>query len=385
MFCVESNRNNKSLWKLTNKFPRSDDEQSMFDEEVNRVKKLAMEEFQLDDWIARMEEFSNLNPVPLDRADKYVTSQNLAPLLSEESVVLAIATPTDTTLKRSLHLDDHSFTLVPPKPKKSKETTKESKDSQQPLKETLGPSKESQEPLPKEPQQPRVFLLKLGEEMRQLPLMPFPSLLERCTSDFSADALNNGLVRQESDGLSQLLAAASGEAAAASHSNDSRIAAEALLSMEPSLTRHESFGIMDKTEPLPPLSTDAMQAKSPSANEEDKPSAKNESTVQDENAKPFQYPWLKGKSTSKSKYAPKRATRGLLGDSDSEDEEPSKQPPVTLPKEKSESPKKAHRSLLWGSGDPASPHPEARIMKQISADLPPLPCGLHECTSLVLS
>jgi len=87
----------------------------MFDEEVNSIKKLAQEEVQLDKWIAKIEEFSNLNSVPLDCAHKYVTSQHLAPLLADDSVLVAIATPPKTLLKPPLTSDENSFTLQPPK------------------------------------------------------------------------------------------------------------------------------------------------------------------------------------------------------------------------------------------------------------------------------
>lgn len=342
----------------------------------NQLARLRQEECELDKWIQLLKD-----SMP-GRLEGHVSSQDLAPLLGQDSVMLAIATPRDATVRDDGH---HSFTLAPA-------------------------DDESQEAF-----LPRVFLLESAEEMRQLCLIPPPNLMTRCCSDFSVDALSHGVLsRQKSESSGSpwkdLCVAAglpnSGSPSshvsgtiAASNTFDTNMAAEALteLSIEPAqLLRHESFGLaLDKTEPLPPLRGKTLPSPATTTSERE-----TKSPTTDENTEPFQYPWMKGKPIN-PKYAPKRATGGLLCDSE---DEPSPEHHSFMPKGhpwlssstgndaagKSESflPTNAKRSLLWDCDDddePSPPHPAASLMNKISADLAPsMPTLLHECTSLVL-
>jgi hypothetical protein len=109
-------------------------------------------------------------------------------------------------------------------------------------------------------------------------------------------------------------------------------------------------------------------------------------TETNENAKPFQYPWMKNRPMD-AKYTPKKSVGGLLDSEESTPEHPAFAKPLQyswtnmpgmtesfLPK----------RPLLWDCQDP--PRRAASLfMNNLAADATtPMPVLLHECTSLVL-
>ena len=66
------------------------------------------------------------------------------------------------------------------------------------------------------------------------------------------------------------------------------------------LQYHESFGLLDKSEPPPSIDPKVFPCTAP------------DYVVPDENPEPFQYPWLKGTPLSQAKFCPKQSSTRLL-------------------------------------------------------------------------
>lgn len=130
------------------------------------LEKLKQEERQLDDWIKRL-----TKQVSMENSAHNMYSSELKPFLKDNSTMLIIAAPR----KSVLHVP-HVLNTPPPDGH-----YKFSLDSP-----TVHDTSNSM--------LPRAFLLESREEpMRQLSLVPPPPLLEQCCSDFTADALLQGL------------------------------------------------------------------------------------------------------------------------------------------------------------------------------------------------
>lgn len=368
------------------------------------VQHLKEQEADLDSWIAHLEKLN-----ARDEDSAYVTSRTLGPLhqTTQDSILLGIASSRGTTVQTTpppqeenydAGNDHHVLTLCPPS-----------------IKSEL----------------PQVYVLESADSMRELSLLPNPPLMERCCSDFSYNALssNGGLLRQSSIGsngdalfrqssigsFSQVLDTSPSSTAhhhslaAATHSSSSLgaagvMTAEAISAMPmTTLQYHESFGLLDKSEPPPPVTIDPQVF--PCTAPDYVPPA----NTQDENSKPFQYPWLKGTPLSDAKFRPKRSTKGLLCDSDDEDDEPeplpqhsstlwssstwlnnssnSSLPAIGMKEASSLLPNPSRRSsssLYLDNADEPEHVAAAKLMMKISEETAPVPTALHACTSLVL-
>jgi hypothetical protein len=317
----------------------------------------------------------------------YVTPRTLAPLQdsNQDSTFLGIATPRGTAVHQSTH---HGFALCPPIARDDESTL------------------------------PQAYLMESQDAMRQLSLLPKPPLMERCCSDFSYNALNrqssigsfhagggNALIRQSSTGSiglgrqssigsiigntiigpSRLRAqtsigsfschddvAATTTTGGASTTTGSPCALQGMVISEMPLTTlqyHESFGILDKSEPPPSIDPKVFPCTAP------------DYVVPDENAEPFQYPWLKGTPLSQAKFRPKQSSTRLLSN---DSRESSRAPVVTMTDlssgmNESLLPRRSRRSLLDDDDDDEEPMFLTRVSHDMGATL------LHQCaTSLVL-
>lgn len=356
---------------------------------AKQVEQLKEEEADLDSWIAELE-----SRKMKDYDAAHVTSRTLAPLHAQDSIVLGIATPRDTTVQIPReeenhcsgdddHHHRHTFSLCP------------SNENSQGESWTL----------------PQVFLLEKPNALRELSFLPNPPLMERCCSDFSISALGKdsavlrqssigsigGVLREQTSigsfackGLRQVLDTSSGVVASPCHSLEGMMmmAADAISELPmTTLQDHESFGLLDKSEPPPPVTIDPGIF----------PCTAPDYKAPDENSEPFQYPWMKGTPLSDAKFRPKRSTCGLLCDS----EEPSPEHPSALSLKQypwlnntttspgmNESllmPRRSRQSLL-SDDDVEFDYlaGAAMLMTKISEETVPMPTLLHECTSLVL-
>jgi hypothetical protein len=350
----------------------------------NEISSLQEQERKVQEYMSHLELLQN------DQSDHemaYVTPRTLAPLQdsNQDSTFLGIATPRGTAVHQSTH---HGFALCPPLARDD------------------------------EPTLPQAYLMESQDAMRQLSLLPKPPLMERCCSDFSYNALNrqssigsfhaggvNALFRQSSTGSiglgrqssigsitgntiigpSRLRAqtsigsfschddvAATTTTGGASTTTGSPCALQGMVISEMPLTTlqyHESFGLLDKTEPPPSIDPKVFPCTAP------------DYVVPDENAEPFQYPWLKGTPLSQAKFRPKQSSTRLLSN---DSRESSRAPVVTMTDlssgmNESLLPRRSRRSLLDDDDDDEEPMFLTRVSHDMGATL------LHQCaTSLVL-